>query len=239
MPLSRPPVPLRGLADGEVSLLSPVDAARLVTHLPSRCVGKELTLVFSTQQHGYSLATLLRRARGAGPTLLVVMDDAGGVCGGFAARDWGGDDLVTALVPSLPLFFRATGRTGHTPTPSAAAGGAPGRYFGSGETFLFSLRPALAIHRWSRRNNHFQLAAPDTGLAFGGGGGGFGLHLDAGLERGETGPCDTFGNPPLLPPSAGDGGAGGGGSVSFRVVRVEVWAFTLPAPARKGAAKGR
>jgi hypothetical protein len=113
-----------------------------------------------------------------------------------------------------------------------------------------TLRPAATagVYRWSRRNNHFQIAAADSGLAFGGGGDGFGLHLDAGLERGETAACDTFANPPLLPPppaSAGPSATGEvrrGGSVSFRIVRVEVWGFTLPAPSRRpggGGARGR
>lgn len=190
-------------------------------HLPSRCHGKALKLLFSTSQNGYSLATLLNRCRGHGPTLLVVMDEASHVFGGFASRDWSGNDLASSTVQfSL----------GRGTSSSAAGGGGSGSaslftrtssYFGSGEAFLFRCKPALAVYRWTRRNSDFQLARRDL-LALGGGGGKFGLCLDAGLERGWTGRCETFDNPPLASEEA------------FRIVRVEAWGFVLPHKAAAG-----
>ena len=54
-------------------------------------------------------------------------------------------------------------------------------------------------------------------------GGKFGLCLDASLDRGWTGTCDTYANPPLA------------ASEVFRALRVEVWGFVLPHVACKSA----
>ena len=85
-------------------------------------------------------------------------------------------------------------------------------YFGTGETFLFSIHPEVAVYRWTRRNAHYVLGGHNS-LAFGGGGA-FGLHLDSSFERGSSGRCDTFDNAAL------------GSSDAFRVVKVEVWGFS-------------
>lgn len=211
----RPAEPvLVGLGAGETALLSSADVRELMRHLPSRCHGKALKLLFSTSQNGYSLATLLNRCRGHGPTLLVVMDEASQVFGGFASRDWSGNDLASSTVQF------SLGRGSSSTSVGAGSGSASlftrtSSYFGSGEAFLFRCKPTLAVYRWTRRNSDFQLARRDL-LALGGGGGKFGLCLDAGLERGWTGRCDTFDNPPLASEEA------------FRVVRVEAWGFVLP-----------
>jgi hypothetical protein len=67
----------------------------------------------------------------------------------------------------------------------------------------------------------------------------FALWLDANLEWGFSGPCETFGTVDSLVAVAPGGGGGSGGSAAgstplgtdggrFRVVRVEAWGFTLP-----------
>jgi hypothetical protein len=222
-----------------VPLLSREDLRELSTHFPSRVVGKDLSLVFCTRRDGYSLRTLWRCVRGHGPTLIVVMDDGGNVFGGFASRDWAGTDIVTgthssgdassATVPlssglgyggalgDAPASHWARGTVGYQGSPGALTRGGATTYFGSGEAFLFTARPALAVHRWSRANNMFMLAR-ETMLAFGGGGAGFGLFLDGDLERGTSARCLTFNNPPL---SGGSDPVGG----AFKVTQVEVYSF--------------
>jgi hypothetical protein len=90
------------------------------------------------------------------------------------------------------------------------------RYFGTGESFLFSARrpadpePRLVPFRWTRANAHFAHAdahglsfgSPDSGLA-----------LDAALEAGSSCASRTYGNEPLA------------GSPDFRCVKLEVWAL--------------
>ena len=224
-PLASRPLPaITGLppaSDGYRSLLSTEDLRQLLPHLPSRCMGKDLTLLFSSQRDGYSLSTLYTRARGSGPTLLVVLDDSQSVFGGFGSRDWSGAEYSSGGLGAgggggggLPSSY-ARGSVGYMSSPHRRdlTGGAGAHFFGSGDAFLFALRPDFAVYRWTRVNNEFQLAREDL-LAFGGGGGRFGLCLDANLEYGSTGPCETYGNPPLTP--LGE---------RFRMVRVELYGF--------------
>lgn len=69
------------------------------------------------------------------------------------------------------------------------------RYEGTGESFVFTLIPDVAIHKWSRKNSYFQLASA-TSLALGGGGS-FALFVDSMVERGSSGHCATFDSPCL------------------------------------------
>ncbi|XP_034031231.1 nuclear receptor coactivator 7 isoform X2 [Thalassophryne amazonica] len=69
--------------------------------------------------------------------------------------------------------------------------------YGTGETFLFSFSPEFKAYRWSGENSYFvngQLESLQIGA---GGGGGFGLWLDADLNRGSSYSCPTFHNAPL------------------------------------------
>lgn len=206
-----------GLGTGEQVLLSSADMKQLISHLPSRCHGRDWNLVFSSSRDGYDLSTLYSKVRGRGPTLIVVMDDQQHVFGGFASRDWSGSDLVTGSVAYN--FIGSTTANGMASALSPAGlktqQHARGAYFGSGESFVFSIRPNFNVFRWTRKNNLFMLGRGDC-IAFGGGGSKFGLWLDAGLERGSSGTCDTYSNPPLA------------SSEMFRIVRVEAWAFALP-----------
>lgn len=90
-------------------------------------------------------------------------------------------------------------------------------YYGSGEAFVFAVRPRVAVYPWTRANSFFQLGSSDS-IAFGGGGA-FALFLDSMLEHGSSGASDTFGNKCL----ASDG--------SFEVVVVEAYKLLL-VPAR-------
>ena len=224
-PLGAPPAPqIFGLSPGESPLLSADDIRRICQHLPSRCIGKSWQLLFSTDQHGYSLQTLYSRVRHRGPSLVVVMDDASHVMAGFASRDFSGSNDSNAYLSSSS----SPGRPAHSYTAAIAAhlphslhshahqqqGQQQRGFFGSGESFVASIRPDFAVYRWTRQNNLFLLARPDC-LAFGGGGGGFGLSLDSALERGVSGHSETYGNPPLAAAEV------------FRVIRVEVWGFVL------------
>ncbi|XP_030014530.1 nuclear receptor coactivator 7 isoform X1 [Sphaeramia orbicularis] len=68
--------------------------------------------------------------------------------------------------------------------------------YGTGETFLFSFNPDFQSYRWSGENSYFVSGNMES-LQIGGGGGGFGLWLDADLYHGSSFSCPTFHNAPL------------------------------------------
>ncbi|XP_030645613.1 oxidation resistance protein 1b [Chanos chanos] len=85
-------------------------------------------------------------------------------------------------------------------------------FYGTGETFLFSFCPDFEVFKWTGDNMFFIKGDMDS-LAFGGGGGEFGLWLDGDLYHGRSHSCKTFGNPMLSKKE------------DFFVQNIEIWAF--------------
>lgn len=189
---------------GPSNILTPEHIAYIDHSVPITSQLCRWCLLYSTETHGSSLHTLLMLSKNHTPTLLVIKDEQGNVFGGYGSDEW----------------HRST------------------QYFGTGETFLFTFCPRAGLpaaastpapvgahfakYSWSRRNNYFMLCSEESLVM--GGGGSFGLYLDADLSRGTTGPCETFSSRPLVP------------SLEFNCVHVEVWGFTTsdkwPAPNR-------
>ena len=154
---------------------------KLMPDLPLKFREKDLILVYSTLQHGVSMATMYRMCHEMGPVLVFVEDNKGALFGAFASET---------------LRMRGS------------------RYYGTGETFVFRLRPKFSVHRWSRKNNFF-LFCKDK--AFGvGGGPNFAFYCHDNFEAGSSGMCRTFDSPVL----ASDD--------HFQPYAVEVWAFYIP-----------
>ncbi|XP_026145504.1 oxidation resistance protein 1b isoform X1 [Carassius auratus] len=85
-------------------------------------------------------------------------------------------------------------------------------FYGTGETFVFTFCPEFKVFKWTGDNMFFIKGDMDS-LAFGGGGGEFGLWLDGDLYHGRTHSCKTFGNPMLSK------------TEDFYVQDIEIWAF--------------
>ncbi|XP_018618475.1 oxidation resistance protein 1a isoform X1 [Scleropages formosus] len=85
-------------------------------------------------------------------------------------------------------------------------------FYGTGETFLFTFCPDFEVFRWTGDNMFFIKGDMDS-LAFGGGGGEFGLWLDGDLYHGRSHSCKTFGNPMLSKKE------------DFYVQDIEIWSF--------------
>ncbi|XP_029114589.1 nuclear receptor coactivator 7 isoform X2 [Scleropages formosus] len=85
-------------------------------------------------------------------------------------------------------------------------------FYGTGETFLFTVEPRFECFHWTGENSFFIKGDLDS-FAIGGGSGHFGLWLDEMLYLGRSSPCCTFDNRCLA------------GADDFRVVELEVWTF--------------
>ncbi|KAL4624754.1 oxidation resistance protein 1-like isoform X3 [Arapaima gigas] len=85
-------------------------------------------------------------------------------------------------------------------------------FYGTGETFLFTFYPAFEVFRWTGDNMFFMKGDMDS-LAFGGGGGEFGLWLDGDLYHGRSHSCKTFANRMLSKKE------------DFYIQDIEIWSF--------------
>lgn len=88
-------------------------------------------------------------------------------------------------------------------------------FFGSGETFLFTLKPNSQCYYWTAESDLI-LRANDEELIVGSGGGQFGLWLDGDLDRGSTATCSSYSNPPLT----------GNNIIDFKCAAIEVFSIT-------------
>jgi len=89
------------------------------------------------------------------------------------------------------------------------------KYYGSGESFLFKLKPTLRTFLWTGKNQYFMMGS-ETHVMIGGGTGVAGLWLDEALMHGSSGATTTFNNDCLA------------SSPDFMIDGVEIWTFEEP-----------
>ena len=219
-------------------------------------------LLFWSALHGTSLHHLLRCAAGAGPCLLLVRERGRRTFGALCS-----ELRELSTVRHGESHFYGDGQCCLLALPGA--GGEPRGDGAKGSSGGASSADAVVrLFPWSRANQHFIWAgkavatAADVATAGSaaaargyegdalviGLGGACGLMLDSALQRGASGPCDTFDSPPLpraaeTGGTSGAGGGGGGGSsdggdaamapgpeesdtVDFECETVEVWALS-------------
>lgn len=142
--------------------------------------------LYSLARDGDNFGTFLKKVQHESHTLMVLRTTKNYIFGGYADSCW----------------------------ESQPHGGSI--FYGSAQACLWRFVDSLNVYKWTGANRYIQLCdVSHKMVAFGGGGGSFGLCVEQDFQRGSTGPCDTFGNEPLCPDE------------NFEIVDVEVFGFVL------------
>ncbi|ODN04600.1 TBC1 domain family member 24 [Orchesella cincta] len=167
--------------------------------LPVRITMYQPVLLYTSDEHGCSLTTFFNRVENHEPTILIIKTTTDEVFGAYCSSMWAVRNQKDER-------------------------GERQRYFGTGETFLFTLGPEKRQYPWvgikppvdnsdgeaendedspnqnnsrSRHRGDELFMHADTHMISIGGGQGQGICLDEDLRFGKTESCLTFNNPPL------------------------------------------
>ncbi|KAL1512576.1 hypothetical protein ABEB36_002148 [Hypothenemus hampei] len=162
-------------------ILDQQDLLTLWSWLPVRITMYQPILLYTTEEHGCSLTTFYVRVEQHEPTLLMIKTCNNEVFGAYCSSRW-------------------CERNQKDDRGNRQA------YFGTGETFLFSLYPERAKYPWvgvdgDRNVSHGAelFMAADSKMITIGGGDGQAIWMDENIRYGKTDRCATFNNPPLCP----------------------------------------
>ncbi|XP_055540561.1 GTPase-activating protein skywalker isoform X1 [Wyeomyia smithii] len=155
------------------------DLFTLWSWLPVRITMYQPVLLYTTEEHGCSLTTFYVRVEQHEPTLLMIKTCNNEVFGAYCSSRWFERNLKDDR-------------------------GQRQAYFGTGETFLFSLYPERAKYPWVGIEGDKGLGhgselfmAADSKMITIGGGEGQAIWMDENIRFGKTDRCQTFNNPPL------------------------------------------
>lgn len=168
--------------------------------LPVRITMYQPTLLYTTAEHGCSLTTFFIRVQQHEPTLMLIK----------ANTEDGNQHVFGAYCSSRWCERNLKNDKGQRQT-----------FFGTGESFLFSLTPTPVRYPWvgldcTKKVSHAEelfMSADNHYLTIGGGDG-QAIWIDENIEKGTTEPCKTFNNPSLC-----------GGSKDFTISVMEVYGF--------------
>lgn len=154
---------------------------KLWSWLPFRIMVYRPILLYTTEEHGCSLTTFYFKVDRYEPTLMIIETCAGDVFGAYCSTNWMERNTISDR-------------------------GTRNAYFGTGETFLFSLSPVQSKYPWVGIGNDGNVChtnelfmAADNKMITIGGGNGQAILMDENIRFGKTGSCSTFNNPPLCP----------------------------------------
>ncbi|KAK6632106.1 hypothetical protein RUM44_007136 [Polyplax serrata] len=178
-PVSMGIYPIQGVNS---QIVSHDDLLILWSWLPVRITMYQPVLLYTTEEHGCSLTTFFHLVEQHEPTLLMIKTAANEVFGAYCSTRWCERNLKDDK-------------------------GNRQAYFGTGETFLFSLYPERAKYPWvgiqhgvgdAGLHHSAQLfMAADSKMITIGGGGAQAIWMDENVRYGKTDRCLTFNNPPL------------------------------------------
>ncbi|XP_053404919.1 GTPase-activating protein skywalker-like [Mercenaria mercenaria] len=143
--------------------------------IPTRYAICQPELLYTSEEHGTSLVTLYQRVENHQPTIIVIKTTQDEVFGAFCSTCWRDRRQKSQLLS----------------------------YFGTGETFLFTLWPEKKKYEWvgltqeNIPNTASMFQAGDRTILTVGGGHGEAISLDENLLHCRSEKCDTFNNEPL------------------------------------------
>ncbi|GAB6031291.1 hypothetical protein CHUAL_009090 [Chamberlinius hualienensis] len=154
--------------------------------LPARITMYQPQLIYTTEEHGCSLMTFYTRVQDYEPTLLIIKTTTDEIFGAYCSTKWAERNIK--------------GDSGVRQT-----------YFGTGETFIFTLTPEIKKYSWvglcqsgvgaevnpPAKHSSELFMAGDNRMITIGGGNGQAIWIDENIRFGGTGPCDTFANSSL------------------------------------------
>ncbi|KAL4220410.1 hypothetical protein ACF0H5_020813 [Mactra antiquata] len=147
----------------------------LLTWLPTRYAICQPELLYTSEEHGTSLVTLYQRVENYQPTVIIIKTTNDEVFGAFCSTYW-----------------RERRQKSHLLS-----------YFGTGETFIFTLAPEKKKYDWVGLNDEnipntaSMFQAGDRSILTIGGGHGEAISLDEMMLHCRSERCDTFNNEPL------------------------------------------
>nr|XP_033819874.1 TBC1 domain family member 24 isoform X2 [Geotrypetes seraphini] len=199
--------------------------------IPERFALCQPQLLYTNLEHGSCLNRFYMHCEGHEPTLLLIRTTAGEVCGAFLSTDWSerkrsgnklsffgtGECFVFRLQPEVERYewvvikHPELGRMAGTEASSNTSSFSSDEKTSSDASDRLS--PFLATRHFnlpSKTASMFMAGSIDSIII--GGGDGQALYLDADLNYGRTGHCNTFNNLPLC-------------SETFQISAMEVWGF--------------
>lgn len=150
--------------------------------LPARITMYQPQLLYTTDEHGCSLTTFYSRVDEWEPTVLVIKTTTDEILGAYCSNKWAQRKVKDEC-------------------------GQKYTYFGTGETFIFTIAPKCKKYSWvgihqnsgssSLKHAEELFMAGDATMLTIGGGSGQAILLDEDIRFGRTESCQTFSNQPL------------------------------------------
>jgi len=174
----------------EHSFVTQQAAQALSRWIPARIGLNKARLLFSMTVHGTSFTQFWRRCEPCAPTLLVIHTDKGKTFGAYCSAAW---RERNAKERATAKFF-GTGES----FVFTLDGTEPQRYAWVGAAEAAAAANGGTVHSTQPRpySQEMFMAAGNDWLTVGGGGG-TALHISESLVSGQSSACDTFANPPL------------------------------------------
>ncbi|KAJ2506990.1 oxidation resistance protein 1 [Coemansia sp. RSA 2049] len=197
---ARPPVQLVGRKDDTPKALTQTVANKLRPLLPvQQRLAKNWRLVYSIDQHGFSIHTMLDLCANEKAILLAIKDTKGKVFGAYLNEP-------IRLSPSFYGQGTCFLWKAYRSSPESRR------------------KDAIKSFKYTGGNEYFILCDPDF-VAVGGGRGKFGLWFKSDFLHGYSARCPTFNNEPLCLDPSSPKNADIDAQQEFVVAHLEIWAF--------------